>query len=48
MTLALALVLLGMLLMYAGIRGRSLRRMLLGDLGAPSALPEPVAREQLR
>lgn len=44
MTLALAIVLLGLLLIYAGIKGRSLRRLLVGDASTPSKKPEPVQR----
>lgn len=45
MTLALALVLLGLLLIYAGIKGLSVRRLLMGDASTPSKKPAPVARE---
>ena len=44
MTLALALVLFGLLLMYAGIKGLSVRRLLVGDSTTQSETPEPVER----
>lgn len=44
MTLALALVLVGLLLMYAGIKGLSLRRLLVGDASTPSELPETARK----
>jgi hypothetical protein len=43
-TLALALVLLGALMIYAGIKGRSITRLLMGDASTPSKKPEPVQR----
>lgn len=42
MTLALALILFGLLLMYAGIKGLSIRRLLLGDATTKSNLPTPA------
>lgn len=44
MTLGLAILLAGALLMYAGIRGLSLRRLLIGDSTVSSSLPEGVSR----
>lgn len=44
MTLALALVLIGLLLVYAGIKGKSIRALLMGDASTPSKRPEPVQR----
>jgi hypothetical protein len=45
MTLGLALVLLGLLLMYCGFKGYSLREGLLGR-HVQSKKPAPVEREQ--
>lgn len=44
MTLGLAILLLGALLMYAGITGRSLRALLGGDSTTPSRKPTGVKR----
>lgn len=44
MTLAVSLVLLGLLLIYAGVRGLSVRSLLLGDARTPSGRPETVER----
>ena len=44
MTLALALVLFGLLLIYAGIKGLSVRRLLLGDSSMKSKTPATVER----
>lgn len=44
MTLALAVIYLGLLLVYAGVKGLSLRRLLLGDATVPSERPAGVAR----
>ena len=43
MTLALGLVLLGLLLIYAGIKGESVRMLLVGKVG-PSQVPAGVTR----
>lgn len=40
MTLALALILAGALLVYAGITGQSVRELLLGRSGVKSSPPE--------
>lgn len=44
MTLALALVLFGLMLIYGGIKGLSIRQLLLGNATAPSRTPAPVQR----
>jgi hypothetical protein len=44
MTLGLAAVLLGALLIYAGIKGRSLQALLVGDSTKPSRAPAPATR----
>lgn len=44
MTLGLALVLLGALLIYAGIQGKSIRSLLFGDSTTPSKTPAPAER----
>lgn len=44
MTLALALVLLGTLLVYAGVKGKSVRSLLVGDSSTPSSRPAAVQR----
>lgn len=44
MTLALALILVGALLMYAGVTGQSVRALLVGKSGVPSSRPATVAR----
>lgn len=45
MTLALALVLIGALMIYAGIKGKSLKALMLGDNTQESAPPAPVERQ---
>lgn len=40
MTLALALILAGSLLVYAGVTGQSVRELLLGRAGVPSTQPQ--------
>jgi len=42
MTLALALILFGLLLIYGGIKGYSIRQLLLGKAGHPSTKPAPA------
>lgn len=44
MTLPLALILAGALLMYAGVTGKSVRALLLGDNQTPSKKPAAVTR----
>lgn len=44
MTLGLAAVLLGALLIYAGIKGRSIVALLGGDSTTPSRKPAPTER----
>ena len=44
LTLALGLVLLGLLLIYAGIKGKSVTSLLLGDASTPSKKPASVKR----
>lgn len=44
MTLALALIFFGLLLMYGGIKGLSVRRLLLGNAATPSQRPASVER----
>lgn len=44
MTLALGLVLLGVLLVYGGVTGRSVKSLLLGDNSVPSTPPTPIDR----
>lgn len=44
MTLPLALVLLGSLLIYAGIKGLSIRQLLVGDNSTASQRPREVER----
>ncbi len=43
MTLAVGIVLLGLLLLYAGIKGDSVRLLLVGKVG-PSQTPQSVTR----
>lgn len=44
MTLALGLVLLGVLLLYGGVTGRSIKALMLGDNSVPSTPPTPIGR----
>lgn len=44
MTLALGLVLFGLLFVYAGVKGKSVTSLLLGDNQTPSKAPAPVDR----
>lgn len=44
MTLSLALIFFGLLLMYGGIKGLSIRKLLLGDATTTSSRPAPVER----
>lgn len=44
MTLALALILAGILLIYAGIKGESIRELLVGRAGVRSQKPQAVER----
>ena len=44
MTLALALVLVGALLIYAGVTGQSVRSLLVGKSGVPSSRPRGATR----
>jgi len=44
MSLALGLVLLGLLLVYAGVKGKSVSSLLLGDATTPSQKPSSVDR----
>lgn len=43
MTLAMAMILLGLLLVYAGLKGRSIRELLVGNI-TPSQKPEAGRR----
>lgn len=45
MTLALALILFGLLLIYGGIKGLSIRKLLVGDARTQSRTPAPVVRQ---
>jgi hypothetical protein len=44
MTIALGLVLVGVLLVYGGVTGRSIKSLLLGDNSVPSTPPTPIDR----